>query len=413
MAWHNTKGWSGWPWSGGKWQTSGWKRLAGISGAANDALRAFYDAMGGDSWTDNTGWGTSSAAYFGVTISSGTVTAISLPGNNLDGDAGTTLDPLAGTLATLDLGQNTALDDIDVSALTALADIDLAGCDFGSSVVAGILANVVTAGVSGGTLDIGGSNSSPTPAGVTALLTLEDDSWTLTYSTVVMENTGSFYAITADGDATIRSSATDFSGQTGKYIVVKDSAGKYATAYGHAADDAEALGAAAVDDDCSADGTASWTKYDCTLTFDTDHYVFTRTAATYGAYKQFSALTSGNLYKGSITTKLGTIASVNSSFYYADSSGAQSESFSTGADYATNTLYINSNGLYRFGILLDGGVNGDTTLMQGISLKQVTALGIDALQLRSTASGSTRNWASKETGFNPNDIDKIEVFNAE
>ena len=116
--WQNTKGWSGWPWSGGKWQTSGWKRLAGISGAANDALRAFYDAMGGDSWTDNTGWGTSSAAYFGVTISSGTVTAISLPGNNLDGDASNTLDPLAGTLATLDLGQNTALDDIDVSQVS-------------------------------------------------------------------------------------------------------------------------------------------------------------------------------------------------------------------------------------------------------------------------------------------------------
>ena len=235
--WQNTKGWAGWPWSGGNWQTSGWKRLAGISGAANDALKAFYDATGGDLWTDNTGWGTSSAAYAGVTISAGEVTAIELPGNNLDGDAGTTLDPLAGTLATLDLGQNTALDDIDVSALTALADIDLAGCDFGSSVVAGILANVVTAGVSAGTLDIGGSNSSPTPAGVTSLMALEDDSWTLTYSTVVMENTGSFYAITADGDATIRSSATDFSGQAGKYIVVKDSAGKYATAYGHAADD--------------------------------------------------------------------------------------------------------------------------------------------------------------------------------
>ena len=415
--WQNTKGWSGWPWSGGKWQTSGWKRLAGISGAANDALRAFYDAMGGDSWTDNTGWGTSSAAYFGVTISSGTVTAISLPGNNLDGDAGTTLDPLAGTLAVLDLGQNTALDDIDVSALTALANIDLAGCDFGSSVVAGILADVVTAGVSSGTLDIGGSNSSPTPAGVTALLALEDDSWTLTYSTVIMEttgtaatiNTGTFKCITADGDATIHASAADLSSYVGCKITLTDSSGYTAYGWGHAADDAEALGAAAVDDDCSADGTASWTKYDCTLTFDTDHYVFTRTAATYGAYKQFSALTSGNLYKGSITTKLGTIASVNSSFYFADSSGAQSESFSTGADYATNTLYINSSGLYRFGILLDGGINGDTTLMQGISLKQVTALGADALQIRSTPGGSTRNWAYKHASFNPNSIASITV----
>ena len=47
-----------------------------------------------------------------------------------------------------------------------------------------------------------------------------------------------------------------------------------------------------------------------------------------------------------------------------------------------------------------------------ISTKKYTALGTDALQLRDQAaeSGSSRNWTSIESGFNPNAISKIEVF---
>ena len=76
-----------------------------------------------------------------------------------------------------------------------------------------------------------------------------------------------------------------------------------------------------------------------------------------------------------------------------------------------NTYYRNSalasNAYYQI-VAYQEDVSTDLA-----SIKQVTALGVDALQLRSTASGSTRNWASKEAGFNPNSISKIEVFNAE
>ena len=380
------------------------------------ALIALYNATGGPSWTTNTNWLQSRTVndWFGITVSGGHVTEISLNNNKLNGSMGTVLTPLGGYLTTLDLSDNPNLTYPYLGLQTALATIDISDCGLGSASVAARLAEVVASGVSAGTLDIGGSNSSPNPAGVTSLLALEDDSWTLTYSTVIMENTGSFYAITANGDATIRSSATDLSGQTAKYIVAYDGTNdKYAFAYGHAADSAEALGSYAVNDNCSADDTASWIKYDCTLIFDTDHYVIAREAASYGIYKEFLALTSGKLYKASASTKLGTAPAVTSAFYYSDAVTTHTIDYTTGAVYETHTAYINSNGLFRFGLFLNGAIAGQTTFVKGISLAEVTALGTDALQLRNAATGSTRNWTSIESGFDPNTISKIEVFNAE
>ena len=184
-------------------QFDSWITPTDIPAAEASALRSLYDSNGGSGWTDNTNWGTSATAddWFGVTVVGGHVTALEMPNNALSGNIANTALPT--TIETLDLGQNTGITDIDIPLLTSADNIDLADCDFGSSVVAGILANVVVAGLSSGSLDIGGSNSSPNPAGVTSLLALEDDSWTLTYSTVIMENTGSFYAIMADGGATI------------------------------------------------------------------------------------------------------------------------------------------------------------------------------------------------------------------
>ena len=85
-----------------------WTTPIDIPAAEAAALKAFFDATGGTGWTNSTGWGTSAtaASYQGVTVTAGHVTAISLPANNLTGAAGTTLDPLAATLATLDLEGN-------------------------------------------------------------------------------------------------------------------------------------------------------------------------------------------------------------------------------------------------------------------------------------------------------------------
>lgn len=69
------------------------------------ALLAFYEATGGDNWTDNTGWGTSATAndWYGVTVSGGHVTAIDTETIGLTGSDLATTD--SATMATLlDMG---------------------------------------------------------------------------------------------------------------------------------------------------------------------------------------------------------------------------------------------------------------------------------------------------------------------
>lgn len=79
-----------------------------------DALIAFYNATGGDSWTNNTNWTTDSTVgnWHGVTVSGGVVTAISLPSNNLSGDVGTTLDDFSDLYGYVDLSGNASLTNI-------------------------------------------------------------------------------------------------------------------------------------------------------------------------------------------------------------------------------------------------------------------------------------------------------------
>lgn len=72
-----------------------------------NALLAFYDATGGDNWTDKTNWLTSSnvSSWFGITVENFRVTEIRLPNNNLVGNVDNTLKPLEG-LKVLDLESN-------------------------------------------------------------------------------------------------------------------------------------------------------------------------------------------------------------------------------------------------------------------------------------------------------------------
>jgi len=387
-----------------------WVTPTDIPAAEADALKAFYEATGGADWTDNTGWGTDATAndWTGVTVSGGHVTAIQLPNNNLIGDAAATLPT---TIETLDLGQNTGLTDIDVSGLTSADDIDLAGCDFGQTVVSGILGDIVTAGVSGGVMDIGGSNSAPEPDGVGYLHDLEDDSWTLTYSTVVMENTGDMYGIFADGDATIRSANLDLSGQTGKYIVIQDIAGKYATAYGHAQDDAEAFGTEEVTNGTFTSDALGWTIRQSSVSSASvgGRLELTVVSAQGGVYQNI-ATTSGGMYKFSCDAIEDTATGIlqvgtgeNNGSIYQVLRAVGTFSFTT-RTITTSTITIN--------LRVSSATVGDVTLFDNVSLTEYTALGTDALQLRNAATGTTRNLTSTETGFDYNNIVKIEVFNA-
>jgi hypothetical protein len=95
----------------------------GVTQDEIDALFAFYDATDGDNWTNNTGWKLDPYVgnWFGVTVSGGHVTGISLASNNLDGDPGTTLYDLiyltslnvtTNVLTTLDVSKNVLLTEL-------------------------------------------------------------------------------------------------------------------------------------------------------------------------------------------------------------------------------------------------------------------------------------------------------------
>jgi hypothetical protein len=108
--------------------------------AEADALIAFYDATDGPNWTNNTGWGSDPVVgnWYGVTVSGGHVVFIDLPDNNLSGNAGATLDPLADHLTRLLLYNNAGLTAIDPSALTSVSRLWIQGTGITSLDVTGM-----------------------------------------------------------------------------------------------------------------------------------------------------------------------------------------------------------------------------------------------------------------------------------
>lgn len=394
-----------------------------------DALIDFWISQG---YPTLTNWGVSTTVndWEGVTVTAGHVTALKLPNKSLNADGGTTLDPLALVLVTLDLGQNSSGLDLDTSALTALTSVDLADCGWGITTVAGFLADRVTAGQSSGSIDVGGTNSSPNPSGVTSLQTLEDAGVTVTYSTVLKITAGSFYFITADGDATIRSSATDLSGQTDKYIVAYDSANdKYAEAYGYQADSALTKGAnlaptsCCTDPDDDQDNTTGWSSangalLDSVAGGNTGNCLEVKENGTSYPYAlNTAAVEVGALYYFDSYYKQGTGTAVRAQMYNGsgyvftliETAGATWEQITPQYFTATTTV---AQMVLRHQVTAGAGT---TVLFDDTVLQKVTALGTDALQLRNAAAGSTRNWTDIESGFNPGsngeNIGTVEVFN--
>ena len=95
------------------------------------ALMAFYAAMAGDSWTENSGWGTNSSycSWHGVGCdpsNNSTVTSLTLIENNLVGTLDSSLSTLT-SLATLDLATNPGIIgtvDMSWTALVNLSNIN-------------------------------------------------------------------------------------------------------------------------------------------------------------------------------------------------------------------------------------------------------------------------------------------------
>ena len=117
---------------------------ARVSAADRIALDAFYDAAGGDGWTNGErgsqgGWsaGSDVRGWHGVTVSetTGRVTGLALPGNNLNNDAGNRALAMLGNLTALtrlDLSGNDLGGALppELDQLTQLTHLDLSGNAF-------------------------------------------------------------------------------------------------------------------------------------------------------------------------------------------------------------------------------------------------------------------------------------------
>jgi len=79
----------------------------GVTKAEVDALIAFYNATGGDSWTNNSGWITNPnvADWHGLVLTGGHVTRLDLDSNNLSGTVSDTIEDLEW-LTVIDLHAN-------------------------------------------------------------------------------------------------------------------------------------------------------------------------------------------------------------------------------------------------------------------------------------------------------------------
>jgi hypothetical protein len=92
-------------------------------------------------------------------------------------------------------------------------------------------------------------------------------------------------------------------------------------------------GSAVLEDDCANDDTADWTKSDCTLVFDTDHYEIDPSSVWTNISITATGLKPGHLYRVGVDLKDGTSASVTIRFH---TDGYSSSYKTTTASWVTN-----------------------------------------------------------------------------
>ena len=411
--------WSGnrpWATNTGPWEYSG-QKYSGISSIQSKALEDFYDATGGDSWSDNTGWdGGPASNLFGVTVTTEEVTALELPNNNLIGTPGTTLSGLS-SLTTLDLGQNTGITPPDLTLNVALTSVDLEDCNFSISEVVSLLGylDAITPALNGATLSLGGAtgnaNSSPEPTGVAYLISLGASN-TITYSTIVKFTPSStLHIATKDGEAMLFDSSDNYapyagsdSGSTGYYAVLRDSSGNYAYAYTGAIGGGETLGSELI---------TGWTNSGAnpfeTLTVNANGHDIDSAINTTGSGRADCGdiVSAGSLYKAVIAT------TKNSGVNYTVSLGVGAGgSFSSGealkiiSATGSDTAIFTPTNFTVVGLYAGSSINFSATF----TTKKYTDVPATGVHLMSAKDGTTRNLAGKDTGFNPNTVNQVEIF---
>jgi hypothetical protein len=232
---------------------------------------------------------------------------------------------------------------------------------------------------------------------------------------------GTLYIATKDGEAMFFHDSLDFSGYTGNYrLTFIDSAGKKAEAYAGAVGGGETLGVEElVNGDCEASPITGWIEQNSAIinriadprdgSSGSYSIEITRGPAGNNALFQQPSVNGavGRLFKIDFWGKV-----ITSNYAYSLFSGTPrpmitDTSWTRITDYGTQEeVSLSVNGVFR--ILLY--TLEEETRIDDASLKMLTDVPSTGLRLVSANGGATRNMASVETDFNPNAINKVQIW---
>ena len=128
------------------------------------------------------------------------------------------------------------------------------------------------------------------------------------------------------------------------------------------------------EDDCASDDTGDWTKVDCTLAFDTDHYEITPSGSTVWWYLTSVSLTAGKLYEISVDVKNGVGSTSTLQLFCGDGAHQFSPTISTTGSFVTHTFCLEvatTTGSGEVG-LYDATYFSSDIEMKNFSFKEVT-----------------------------------------
>jgi len=221
----------------------------------------------------------------------------------------------------------------------------------------------------------------------------------LTDARVATVAAGAFFDVTTDlglpGDI------------AGKYFVLVDSTGKKAKGFVGAAGTGETLDSELVTNGTFTTDTDGWTPVngDETLSVDTARLKIIGAAAGRGAY-QTNTVTSGALYKVLSTA---TVGDVGYRYYlgFNGNSGAYANAIS-GSPFTEYLTPIEGN--MRIGLAVNGA---GYCFWDDISVKQVLTPSANGFTVVSSAGGSTKSFTEIETGFNPNSLATLTIYESD
>jgi hypothetical protein len=367
-----------------------------VSQAECDALIAFYAATGGDSWTNGAAgsgadaWMNSRAVgdWYGVTVAGGTVTALSLPTNNLIG-AGSSLAACTALL-TVNLSGNTGLTEAAIN--TILDDLD-------------------DNGLSSGTVNLG-TTVAPGDAGLADAVSLVGKSWTVTLVADATQAVSSCRIATRDAEAMFFDESVSFAAYAGTdggstpYLLEFISGGYKAFAYAGAVGGGESLGSEII---------TAWTSvvagYNNWLSFAGGSPP-NITSAECNSPPSVCKTAPASLSQQSIHKAVYTVSIISGSNIQPGVGASGWFPYYLFGSYAANGVptqwYFTPNHTFQdsFGFKANSNINFSAIC----SCKKLTGIPATGLHMHSTLNGTDRKMAYKHASFNLNTITSIKIY---